>query len=156
MSALSITFYTFEDDPKVANKTLTTVGTTTGPFRATIDVLRPTFTVKPDQVGNANYCYIEGLGRYYYITGHRKLTTGLTELSLYVDVRQSFYSELLANKGVVCRQEENYDMYLKDDKIPVGAKKTLNVYSFSDTPFKGNDGVTDSNRVIMQVLGGGV
>lgn len=154
MSALTVTFYTFDDDPKVANKTLTTVGTTTGEFRATLDVLRPTFTVKPDQVGSANYCYIEGLGRYYFITGHRKLTSGLTELSLYVDVRQSFYTELLANKGVVKRQENNYDMYLNDDKIPIGAKKTVSVYTFGNTPFKGNTGGTDNNRVIMQVLGG--
>lgn len=152
--SLSITFYTFTDDPKVANKTLTTVGSTTGEFRATLDVLRPTFTVKPDQVGSANYCYIEGLNRYYYITGHRKLTSGLTELSLYCDVRQSFYTELIANNGIVERQENNYDMYLKDEKIPIGAKKAVSVYTFPNTPFQGKQGNDDYNRVIMQVLGG--
>lgn len=146
--SLNITFYTFSDDPKVANKTLTTVGTATGEFRATVDVLRPTFTVKPDQVGEANYCYIEGLQRYYYITGKRKLTTGLTELSLYCDVRKSFYIELLLNKGIVERNTNNYDMYLLDPRVPIDSRKNLNMYSFSD-PF------ADQTRAVhMQVLGG--
>lgn len=149
---MNITFYVFSDDPKVANKTLTQTGTATGEFRATVDVLRPTFTVKPEQVGEANYCYIAGLNRYYYITGKRKLTTGLTELSLYVDVRKSFYLELLLNKGIVVKQENNYDMYLPDG-IPVSSKKALSIKKF-DTCF--TKGSLASNRpVVMLVLGGG-
>lgn len=154
MAALSITFYTFTDDPKVANKQLTTVGTASGTFRASVDVLRPSFVVTSAPVGNANYCYIEGLNRYYYITGVEKLTNGLTLIRLYVDVRQSFYSQLIANKGIVKRQENNYDMYLNDDAIPIGAKKTVSVYTYPETPFKGKQGSDDFNRVIMVVVGG--
>lgn len=154
MAALSITFYTFDGDPKVANKTLNTVGSASGTFRASVDVLRPSFIVSSEAVGEANYCYIEGLGRYYYITGKEKVTSALTRLDLYTDVRQSFYAELIANKGIVKRQENNYDMYLNDDAIPIGAKKTVSVYTYPETPFKGKQGQNDYNRVIMVVVGG--
>lgn len=152
---MNITLYTVTDDPLVADKTLGTGSQMTGTFRASVDVLTPTFTIDASMFSaNFNYAYLPDFGRYYYITRKRHVTTDLLELSLRVDVRKSFLTELLTNKGVVKRQENNYDMYLNDDKIPIGAKKTVSIYTFGNTPFKGNTGGTDNNRVIMQVLGG--
>lgn len=146
-----IYLYNNHDDPIVADKFLAGLGSTSGEFRATVDVLRPTFTIKSGtDNASANYCELPDFGRYYYITGRRKLTTGLTELSLYCDVRKTFLTQLRGNFGIVERQERNYDMYLNDDKIPTGARKTVSIYTFSDTPFTGGN----DNRVIMRVLGG--
>lgn len=149
---MNITLYTNSDDPLVANKTLTGGASITGTFRATADVLRPTFTVSASSVlSTHNYAYIPDFGRYYYITAKRFITSDLLELSLYVDVRRTFQLELKLNSGVVSRNKDNYDMYLPDGMIPVGAHKTTNVYKFADTPFKGGN----DNRVVMLVLGGG-
>lgn len=149
---MNITLYTTSDDPLVADKTLSNGSSVTGTFRGTADVLRPVVTVSASVVNSThNYAYIPDFGRYYYITGKRFITSELVELSLYTDVRKSFLLALLGNSGVVSRQTNNYDMYLPDNMIPVGAHKSTNVYKFGETPFKGGS----DNRVVMLVLGGG-
>ena len=154
MSLLSITYYNMTSDPIVANKTLTSVGSANGTFRAGVDVLRPRFIVDagscPD---NCNYVYIVGLGRYYYVTGRNKLTSGLEELQLYVDVRKSFLTELKASSGIAQRNENNYNMYLPDG-VPVSAKKALAIKKFSDTPFTNASTLQNPRYVCMLVFGG--
>lgn len=150
MSLLSITYYNMTSDPIVANKTLTSVGSANGTFRAGVDVLRPRFGVDagscPD---NCNYVYIVGLGRYYYVTGRNKLTSGLEELQLYVDVRKSFLTELKACSGIVERNTNNYDMYLPDSMIPVSAKRATSCYKFTNTPF-----ISAPSSIILIAMGG--
>ena len=149
---MTINLYINSDDPIVGDKTLSGGTAVTGTFRATADVLRPTFTVTASSVpSGANYAEIPDFGRYYYITGMRYVTTDLVELSLYVDVRKSFLLELKVNSGIVSRQENLYNMYLPDSKTPIGAHKPVNTYKFGTTPFAGGT----SNRVVMLVLGGG-
>lgn len=151
---MNITLYTVADDPIVADKTLSGGAAVTGEFRATADVLRPTFTLSASSVQNVhNYAYIPDFGRYYYITGKRYITTGLIELLLYVDVRKSFLLELKLNSGIVDRQENNYDMYLPDNSIPISAKKALQIKKFDTCFTKGSESV--SRPVVMLVLGGG-
>ncbi len=148
---MDIYFYNNHDDPIVADKFISGLGSATGSFRATVDVLEPDFVISSESDNlSANYCEIPDFGRYYYITGRDKQTTGLTRLHLRVDVRKSFLTQLLGNFGIVARQERNYDMYLNDEQIPVGARKTLSVYTFSNTPFTGGN----NNNVVMRVLGG--
>ena len=152
---MNITLYTVADDPIVADKTLGTGSQMTGTFRASVDVLTPTFTIDASLYSaNYNYAYLPDFGRYYYITKKRHVTTDLLELSLRVDVRKSFLTELRANKGILTRQENNYDMYLPDPSIPTSSKKALNIMKFPYTPFI--KGSIDTNRpIIMLVLGGG-
>ena len=150
---MNITLYTTSDDPIVANKTLTNGVSITGTFRATVDVLRPTFTVEATSVLDVhNYAYISDFGRYYYITAKRYITSNLIELSLYVDVRKSFLLELKLNSGIVVKQENNYDMYLPDN-IPVSSKKALSIKKFSTCFTKGSE--TKDRPIVMLVLGGG-
>lgn len=152
---MNITLYNNTSPRIVADKRIIPVGYVTGTFRATADVLRPVITLQAGSVpDNCNYIGINDFGRFYYVESSRMITTDLIELSLYVDVRKSFITEFLDNSGIVDRQTNNYDMYLKDNKIPCSAKKALTIKKFSDTPFKGNDGTTNLNRVYMLVLGG--
>lgn len=153
---MNIVLYTTHDEPIKANKTLSAVATLTGSFRATADVLRPVFVATVSSNANvraANYAYIADFGRYYYITEKKYVTSELVELTLYVDVYKSFYTELLTQTGIVDRQENNYNMYLNDG-IPVSAKKALAIKKFSSTPFT-NFSTTEAPRyVCMLVLGG--
>ena len=154
--SMTINFYLNSQKNIVANKTPVTTGTATGEFKATVDVLRPTFVTEVASIPTgSNYAYIADFGRYYYITGMSMITNTLCELQLLCDVRTSFYTQLIANSGIVQRQANNYDMYLKDDKIPIAARKTISIRKFTAggtpgyTPFGYNGAY-----IYMMVLGG--
>lgn len=102
----------------------------------------------------ANYCYISEFERYYTIVDKRADENGLFTITCQEDVLASFSLAISQLHGIVSRNSDNYDMYLKDTRIPVGAHKAVNVYAYGDTPFLGKTALEDHNRVIMQVLGG--
>ena len=148
---VDVTLYYNADKNIVAQKHLTSVGSFEGDFRATADVLRPTLIIQAEIPTSANYVYIPDFHRYYYISERREITKDLTEFSLYVDVRKSFYNNLMANKGIVARNANNYNMYLSDNRIPIGARKALAIKKFTgDGPFVGG-----AKSISMTVFGGG-
>lgn len=98
---------------------------------------------------SANYCYIAEFGRYYYITDKTCDVNGLWTIALKVDVLKSFASSIDDLKGIVQRQKDNYDMYLRDTMIPVSARKTVAVRKFNNV-----FGDNNSPCVLMLVLGG--
>lgn len=149
---VDVTLYYNADKTIVAQKHLTSIGSYSGDFRATADVLRPTLIIQGEISISANYVYIPDFRRYYYISERREITKDLTEFSLYVDVRKSFYNNLMSNKGIVARNTNNYNMYLRDDKIPIGARKAVAVKQIGSVVSPGTSAAHPS--VVMLVLGG--
>lgn len=151
---ITVGLYSNTESELIADKNPSAIGSYVGDVRGEIDVLNPTVTVEidtPYDAESANYMSIEaGNTRYYFITSKRALTGQLWEITGRADLRHTYRSDILSSTGIVSRNTSNYDMYLKDDKIPIRSHKTFNVYNFGSTPFVGG---TD-NRVIMQVLGG--
>lgn len=148
MAAISINLYNNASKDLVVNKTLTPITTLSGTFRTTVDELRPTFIAQGEIAQNVNYAYIAEFGRYYYVTDRKEVSKDLTELSLYVDVRKSFSTQLANAHGIVQRNSQNYNMYLNDNRIPTGARKIVTVRRL------GNLFAERGQGVIMLVLGG--
>ena len=152
--AITVGLYSNTENELVADKNPSAIASYAGDVRGEIDWLNPTVMVEaatPYDVESANYMSIDaGNTRYYFITSKRAVTGSLWEITGRADLRHTYRSDILSSTGIVCRNTSNYDMYLKDDKIPIRSHKTFNVYPFGSTPFVGG---TDS-RVIMQVLGG--
>lgn len=156
--AITVGLYTNTENELIADKQPTAIGSYSGDIRGQFDYLNPTVLIEaaPSDVENANYMSITaGNDRYYFITSKKAITGSLWEVTGRADLRATYRYAILASDGIVSRNTYNYDMYLKDDKIPIRAHKTFNVYSFGDTPFKGRDSDGNNlNRCIMQVLGG--
>ena len=151
---VDVTLYYNADKNIVAQKHLTSVGSFEGDFRATADVLRPTLIIQAEIPTSANYVYIPDFHRYYYISDRREITKDLTEFSLYVDVRKSFYNNLLSDTGIVARNTNNYNMYLADNKIPISAHKALSIQKFPTTPFGAYDDLGIKGGLSLLVMGG--
>lgn len=140
-----------ESPNNAINKVCDIIATYSGAVaRTNISIENPVLVLEETcaNVVNANYCYISEFGRYYYITDKQANVNGLWTISLAVDVLESFKADIYALHGVVKRQTENYDMYLRDDRIPVGARKTVAVRSF------GNVFPNNNPCVTMLVMGG--
>lgn len=134
------------------NKSVDYISTYSGAVaRVNVSVETPVLILE-ESVSNiisANYCYIQEFGRYYYITDKTCDVNGLWTISLKVDVLKSFASSIDDLTGIVQRQKDNYDMYLRDSKIPISARKTIAVRKFNSV-----FGTNTSPCVLMLVLGG--
>lgn len=156
---ITVGLYNNTENELIADKTPSAIGSYSGDVRGEIDILNPTVLIEiatPYDAESANYMSIDaGNTRYYFITSKRAITGSLWEITGRADLRKTYRDAILSSSGIVSRNASNYDMYLKDDKIPIRAHKTFSIYTFGSTPF-GNQptGGGNGNSVIMQVLGG--
>ena len=85
---------------------------------------------------NANYCYIEELEHYYYLSepviGKQRMI-----FTCKSDLLMTYKDEILNLDCIIARQENEYNAYLNDDKYPVLNKQDVNTivfpYGFADT-----------------------
>lgn len=148
---MNITLMNTDSPNNMINKTVTIVADYTGAVaRVNLSVENPVLILEESvaNIMSANYCYIAEFHRYYFITDKTTDVNGLWTISLKVDVLESFKNDIFQLKGIVQRQKDNYDMYLRDDKIPVSARKTVAVRKFTN-PF-----ANENPCVLMLVLGG--
>ena len=158
---MTITFYQSTAAPNEVDKSgkLTSVAAyTDAKPNIALDIMNPTIVVEEttQNIMDANYCYITELDRYYHITGKAGPVNGMAIISCTVDPLMSFKDKILALKGIASRNKENYDMYLKDERIPVAARKTISIRKFTGSG--GQSGYTpfgvNGAYVYMLVLGG--
>ena len=105
-------------------------------------------------IAAANYAYISDFGRYYQIVDKQADENGLFTITLSVDVLQTYCDDIKALKGIVSRQKDNYDMYLKDSRIPVDARKIMNIKKWGSTLFTSKATGNYFKSLTMLVLGG--
>lgn len=86
----------------------------------------------------ANYMEIPEFGRKYFIKDIYSVRNGLVEISGHVDVLSSFAGDLLLNKGIVYRQENDWNLYLNDGALEVYQNPIVRTYEFEN----GFDGQT--------------
>lgn len=95
----------------------------------------------------ANYCYIQELGHYYYMSepviSQQRITFSLTS-----DLLMTFKTDILNLKCIIARQSEKYNVYLRDSRYPVSNKQAVITQSFP-AGFNKND-----TQIIMVVNGG--
>lgn len=67
---------------------------------------------------NVNYCYIDTLNRYYYVTDVEYLSNGLTRLHLKVDVLASFRGSIASVNAYIRRSASNRNIDIIDSFYP--------------------------------------
>lgn len=157
--AITVGLYSNTENELIAAKSPTAVATYSGDVRGTIDWLNPTVVIEaatPYDVENSNYMSIDaGNTRYYYITSKKAITGSLWEITGRADLRHTYELAIKASSGIVCRNENNYDMYLHDSKIPTGARKTMTIKPWPQTLFTSKASGTGAKKSLtMLVLGG--
>ena len=86
----------------------------------------------------ANYIYIPELSIYYYVTDVRFLSGGRVEFSCREDVLMTYKKDILKLRCVIARQENNYNVYLDDDKFRVYSNKRIQTKLFPNGFDKNN------------------
>ena len=110
-------------EPIAINKTLSDMLDLQGTLRDGSSIVDPVILIE-DTVGLAalnvaNYMTIPSFGRSYFIGDIVSVRNGLVQISGHTDVLSSFKGDLLLNKGIIFRQENNWNLYLNDGVLEV-------------------------------------
>ena len=130
--SFDITFYTNESETTHLDKDLTLVVTLTGTLRDGSSIINPSILVAGTlaTLKIANYFYIEDFGRYYFLGDMHTVRTGLIEVTGHVDVLSTYKTCIRANKGIVYRQEERWNLYLNDGVLEVYQNPIVTTHEF--------------------------
>ncbi len=114
---MNITLYQNKSDPRVVSKDITSATSLsyTGTARDVFDVMGGDITIAtPTDISHFNYCYIQEVGRYYYITDIKILRDGVWALSLKIDVLMTYAAGIRSLTGTVDRNTNIGNGYIPD------------------------------------------
>lgn len=131
-SAFSVIIQQNNSEMMHVDKDLTDLVSFTGRLREECSIMDPViiFEEPLTSFAGANYMTIESFGRSYFITEIISVTAALTEVHAHVDVLTSFATEIRANRGIVLRQESEWNLYLPDDVIRCYANPLIHTMAF--------------------------
>ena len=98
-------------------KTLTEESVRTGTLKEGCSVLSPSVVLTGENLSGFNYAYIPQFSRYYFIKEITSVKSGLWEISMHVDVLESYKESIKENVAIIKRQESIWDLYLNDEKF---------------------------------------
>ena len=109
-------------------KDVDTVVTVNGILRDGTGILNPVIMFELSSIPlTVNYATIEEFGRSYFIGEPVSVRNGLWEIPMHVDALSSWATPLSLCEGVVERNEEKYNLYLKDNIIEIPAHTTEHI-----------------------------
>lgn len=130
-------------------KTLDAGNTYSCTLKNDCSILRPVIDIRTsDNITTYNYMYISDLQRYYFIDDIISLNNNLWRISGHVDVLETYKSEILAQTGVIKRQQNLYNLYLDDPEF-----KTYKNERVQTKRFKGGSGFTKTLNYVLVING---
>lgn len=110
-----------ESDDRVFNKSITDIANLTGYLRDGTSIIDPVIMVEGDisTIAACNYMTISEFGRSYFITNMESVRNNLVRVTGHVDVLTTYKDAILANRGIVRRQENLWNLYLDDGSFKV-------------------------------------
>lgn len=119
--AFNIVLQVNNSEPNRITKTITNIMTASGVLKEETSIIDPVIKIECDlsSVVGCNYLSIPAFGRSYFVNNIRSIRTGLVEFTCHVDVLSSFADSIRANKAIIKRQENNWNLYLNDGTFKV-------------------------------------
>lgn len=136
---MTVSLYINYSEPNRLNKSLSSVGAFSGRLRGECSAVNPSILVEAGNIATANYMQIPEFGRYYYIIDVVSVREGLWLVNGHVDVLMTYASSIRACPALVSRQENDYDLYLTDDKFLIDTRREYNTIAFPGRAPSGGD-----------------
>lgn len=129
---MEVEIYTNNSADNVVTKNITLITTLSGTLRKECSMLDPVIEVQGMSNATAaicNYAKIASFGRYYFVK-NITLKGNLWVLTMHVDVLSSFQTPLKSLDAVIARQENRYNLYLRDGYFKTYANSHISVEKF--------------------------
>lgn len=108
-----------------------------GTLREETSIIKPVVNIQSsvDTVASYNYAYIPEFNRYYFINDITSVTSGITQISMEVDVLMTYYSGICNMKGIIDRSSipDYIDKYMDDSLMPSRVIPWVDCYNFEKT-----------------------
>ena len=143
--AITILLQKNKSEKIALTKDLTTIlEITSAVLKEETSIIDPSFIIEAElsSIAEVNYITVASFRRSYFVLNMRSITNDLVELNCHVDVLSSFASEIKANKGIVYRQENKWNLYLNDGVIQAYQNPIVTTQAFPK-------GFTESNYVLV-------
>lgn len=114
---MQIKLYKNLSEVNTIGKTLTGESDRSGTLKEGCSVLSPSVVLTGENLSGFNYAYIPQFSRYYFIKEITSVKSGLWEISMRVDVLETYKDSIKANTAILKRQEKVWDLYLNDEKF---------------------------------------
>lgn len=130
---MRIDLYKNYSDTHHVDKNIELVQQLSGTLRGDCSILNPVFYIEAIQdfvPAYINYCYIPEFGRYYFIREIKSIRNRYWAISCHVDVLYTYKDQILSTGAWIARQENEYNLYLDDDKFLINAQRNIWVKAF--------------------------
>lgn len=119
--AFDIKLYTNLSEANRVTKDITLLSTINGSLRDGSTLTDPDILIEGDLTifKNCNYIEIPQWNRFYFVSPPEMVRTGLIQIHCHVDALSSFAAGIKANKAIIERQTEYYNLYLNDGSLHV-------------------------------------
>lgn len=128
---MNLKLYTNVSEKNCIGKKLINETDFQGVLREQSSIINPIIKVQSTKLPNFNYAYVPDFNRYYFIVGIRNISTNIWELSLGVDVLESFKSSL-ANQLVILSDTQitGATNYISGDQWVTNVKTNTEIIPF--------------------------
>lgn len=147
VSGNGIVLYKNDSPAHQIKKKLTSVATLTGTFRDSVSILNPTVRIEHSNPVDFDYVYISDFGRCYYVENITIVRKGIMDVSLRVDVLESFADAILSNTAIIDKSADKYNLYLNDDSLKMYQTPLIQQIVFPNALF-------DDHEWVLIVAGG--
>lgn len=136
---IQITFYSYTGKSNEIPKSLSDGITLNGLLRDNFNVLNPTLTVTNAGVFSFNYAYIPDFGKYYFVDGVTVTSATSYEISLRVDVLQTYKDNILASTATA-NAREDANKYASNRQNIYDVRPVLEKIDFTNAGLFNTDG----------------
>lgn len=128
---MNLKLYTNVSEKNCIGKKLINETDFQGVLREQSSIINPIIKVQSTKLPNFNYAYVPDFNRYYFIVGIRNISTNIWDLSLGVDVLESFKSSL-ANQLVILSDTQitGATNYISGDQWVTNVKTNTEIIPF--------------------------
>lgn len=132
--AFSIVLGKTNNSNNVVNKSFTGSSTFSCTAKEETDILNPVVTIETGtNLSRYNYARIPNWERYYFITEIKIIRERLWEITMHVDVLMSYRTQIRELRAVIARQQNDYNLNIKDSERILSQDTTEEITRFKDT-----------------------
>lgn len=152
---MTVDFYTITDPP---NKLVKNVSNESKIPIQNVDIFKPSDIMSPRIIlgtftgmMSKNYCYIDKLARWYFISNITLTSAQRVIMDLSIDVLYTYNTDIVKCQGTAIRSQSEGMTYIPDNKYPLNTVQTQIDMLKYNTPFTRLLG----QNYILSVIGGG-
>ena len=127
---MTLTLYTNTSEKIAVSKNLHELANFSGTLRAGTSIIDPVISIAGALPPTANYAYVPEFGRYYFITDIQSEYNGFYTLYMHVDVLMTYAAQIRAQRAVIARQENSWNLNLNDGIFKTYQNPIIKVQAF--------------------------